>query len=167
LISFNVHPADTSTGTVLADIAGHYSLVYAWDASGATIGNWLTYDPVVPFLASLTNLNEMQGFWILMTQADTLDVSGTPVATSSIPLYDNTGGWNLVGYPAITNRDLPGAIPAVVNEIYAYHPGDTLDPWKLFDRDFPIPELNDLTSMTPGWGYWMFVTADSTWNVAY
>lgn len=166
LISFNVHPADTTTGAVLADIAGHYTLVYAWNAS-VTSNNWSLYDAAYPTFATLTNLNELQGFWIFMTQADTLDVSGTPVPTSSIPLYDNAGGWNLVGYPSITNRTLPGAMPAEVNEIYAYHPLDTLDPWKLFDRDFPYPELNDLTTLTPGWGYWMYLTADTTWNVAY
>ena len=167
LISFNVHPADTATGAVLADIAGHFTLVYGWDASGTTAGNWLLYDAAVPFLADLTNLSELQGYWIFMTQADTLDVIGTPLPTSSIPLYDNAGGWNLVGYPSITNRDLPGAIPAAVNEIYAYHPLDSLDPWKLYDRDYPIPELNDLTVMSPGWGYWMLVTTDATWNVGY
>ena len=50
LVSFNLHPANTATGTVLADIAGHYDLVYAWDASGAhsSAGNWLRYDPVLP-----------------------------------------------------------------------------------------------------------------------
>ena len=50
LVSFNLHPANTATGTVLADIAGHYDLVYAWDASGAhsSAGNWLRYDPSVP-----------------------------------------------------------------------------------------------------------------------
>ena len=170
LVSFNIHPVDGSTTAVLSSISGNFSLVYAWDASGAhaSSGNWLLYDPLVPsFLNSLTSLSEGQGFWIQMTAADTLEVTGNIVTASSIALYDNTGGWNLVGYPSITNRALPGAIPAETNEIYAYHASDTLDSWKLFDRDFPIFDLNDLTTLTPGWGYWMFVTGDSTWNIAY
>ena len=101
-----------------------------------------------------------------MTQADTLDVSGTIIATSSISLLDNVGGWNLVGYPSNTNRDLPGAITAASTLVYAYHASDTSDTWKLFDRSVP-PLLNDLKEMTPGWGYWIFVTADSTWSVGY
>ena len=167
LISFNLHPTNTATDVVLADIAGHYDLVYAWDASGATIGNWLKYDPAFPFLSTLTTLNETQGFWIHMTVADTLDVSGAIVPTSTISLWNNVGGWNLMGYPSNTNRSLPGAITAETNELYSYHPTDVTDPWKLFDRDFPIPELNDLQTMTPGWGYWIYVTADSTWSVGY
>jgi hypothetical protein len=169
LVSFNLHPANTAIGSVLANIAGHYDLVYAWDASGAhsSAGNWLRYDPAFPFLSTLTNLDETQGFWIHMTTADTLDVTGTIVANSSISLLDNVGGWNLVGYPSNTNRSLPGAITTETNFVYSYHPSDVIDPWKLFDRDFPIPELNDLQTMTPGWGYWMYVTADSNWSVGY
>jgi len=167
LVSFNLHPTDTAIGAVLADIAGHYDLVYAWDATGGTPGNWLKYDPAFPFLSSLTTLNENQGFWIHMTVADTLDVSGTIVPTSTISLWDNAGGWNLVGYPSNTNRSLPGAITAETNQLYSYHASDVADPWKLYDRDIPIPELNDLQTLSPGWGYWMYVTADSTWSIGY
>ena len=51
LVSFNVHPTNTATEVVLANISGHYDLVYAWDATGGHIGNWLKYDPAYPFLS--------------------------------------------------------------------------------------------------------------------
>ena len=167
LVSFNLHPTDTATGTVLADITGHYDLVYAWDASGAhsSAGNWLRYDPALPFLSTLTTLNETQGFWIHMTTADTLDVTGTIVATSSVSLLNDVGGWNLVGYPSTTDRATSSTITAEMTLLYAYHASDT-DLWKLYDRN-GLPFLNDLATMTPGWGYWIFVTADSTWSVGY
>ena len=168
LVSFNLHPTNTATEVVLANISGHYDLVYAWDATGghAGAGNWLRFDPLTPFLATLTTLTETQGFWIHMTAADTLNVSGTIVATSNISLLDNVGGWNLVGYPSTTTRALPAAIPTEATLIYAYHAADTSDLWKLYDRN-GLPFLNDLANLTPGWGYWVFVTADSTWGVAY
>ena len=170
LISFNVHPADTATGAVLADIAGHYSLVYAWDASGSTPGNWQRYNPGIPFGNTLNNLDETRGIWINVTVADTLDVVGTPVPTSSIPLLDNTGGWNLVSYPSAAALALPDALSlhgvgTNFTLIYAYHAAETTDPWKLFTRNIPFG--SDLTQMTPGWGYWIYATADCTWNVSY
>ena len=113
LVSFNVHPADTTVASVLASLSGSYDLVYAWDASGAhsSGGNWMKYAPSAPAYAnSLTNLNETMGFWIHMTAADTLDVSGIVPVTTSVSLSTNAGGWNLVAYPASVNRALPAAL---------------------------------------------------------
>ena len=172
LVSFNVHPANTSPAAVLSSIAGNYDLVYTWDATGAHAGsgNWLKYDNIPYSPDSLTALDETMGFWIHMTAADTLDVSGTTPTTTNIPLYIGAGGWNLVGYPSSANRSLPGAlfdhgVDADFSLIYAYHAGET-DVWKLFDRTTPI-FANDLTQLTPGWGYWVKVNADKTWNVNY
>jgi hypothetical protein len=172
LVSFNVHPADTSIAAVLSSIAGNYNLVYAWDATGAHSGsgNWLKYDPGVPFGNSLTNLSETTGFWIHMTAADTLDVVGSiPVATN-ITLSTGAGGWNLVGYSSAGSSSLPAALSdhgvTDFTMVYAYHASDTTDPWKLFDKSAPS-WVNDLTDMAPGWGYWVYVTSTSTWHVEY
>lgn len=173
LVSFNVHPEDDSTATVLADIDGSYDLVYAWDATGAssTSGNWLKYDNVPASPDTLLYLNETIGFWIHMTEANTLDVYGYPPPSSTnIDLLDNVGGWNLVGYPGSGNLALPGALEehGVTNFslVYAYDVTDIADPWKLFDISAP-GYVNDLTTMKPGWGYWIFVLNDQTWNVPY
>ena len=174
LVSFNVHPTDTSPAAVLADIAGHYDLVYAWDATGAhsSSGNWLKYDPAVPpFLNSLTILDEQMGFWIHMTVADTLDVVGSAPVSTEIELLDNTGGWNLVSYASISNRALPGALEehgvgTDFSLVYTYQASEPGDPWKLFDRSAP-PFLNDLTQLTPGRGYWVKVNADHTWTILF
>ena len=166
LVSFNLHPLSTDIATVLADIAGHYDLVYAYDSTGAhaSSGHWMMYDPSAPFGNTLTTLDETMGFWIHVTTADTLDVVGGVVGTSSIALWDNAYGWNLVGYPSATVRTLPDAITAQSTMVYAYHAAET-NPWSLFDRSQPFG--NTLTSLTPGWGYWIFVTADNTWSVGY
>lgn len=92
LVSFTVHPEDTSIATVLSSISGNYDLVYAWDAMRAS-NNWLIYDPSMPpFLNSLTLLDETMGFWIHMTAADTLEVTGMVPVTTTIQLYTNGGG---------------------------------------------------------------------------
>jgi hypothetical protein len=174
LVSFNLHPADTSIAAVLSSIAGQYDLVYAWDATGGHTtgsGNWVKYDPAVPYGNSLSNLDESIGFWIHMTSARTLTVTGTAPATTGIALLDNVGGWNLVGYPSAVNSSLPGALSdhgvgTDFRLVYSYRAVDTGDPWKLYDR-IGAPYANDLTEFVPGWGYWVSVSADHTWSVEY
>jgi hypothetical protein len=171
LVSFRVHPESTSTASVLADISGKFNLVYAWDATGGHpgSGNWLKYDPGQPVGNSLTNLDETMGFWIYMTQVDTLDVSGTKPATTNISLSTAAGGWNLSGYPS----DDAGTMPAALNDhgvgtdwsiVWAYHAAEA-DQWKKYDPTAPVG--NDLAALTSGWGYWIEVTANHTWHVEY
>ena len=166
LISFYVHPQNTDIEVVLASIDGHYDLVYAWDATN-TSDNWLKFDPGVPYGNSLDTLDETMGFWIHMTAADTLDVTGSVSEITPISLSDNAGGWNLVGYPSAANSDLPDVLNGIdFTLVYAYHANDSTDPWKLFDIAAP-DWANDLTELSPGWGYWIWVNADETWNVPY
>ena len=171
LVSFNVHPTDTSVAAVLSSIAGKYDLLYAWDATGASSnnGNWLKADNIPMSSDTLLALDETMGFWIHMTSAGTLLVSGSMPSTTAIPVWDNAGGWNLVGYPSAVD----GALPAVLGDlgtdyslVYSYRAADTGDPWKVFDRTAP-PYGNDLFSLQPGWGYWIKVNADHTWNVVF
>jgi uncharacterized repeat protein (TIGR02543 family) len=174
LVSFDLHPVDTSIAAVLSSIDGKYNLVYAWDATGASSGsgNWLKYDPTgQAYQNSLHNLDEKMGFWIHMTAGGTLQVTGTVIVSSSIDLWDNVGGWNLVGYPSTAARLLPGALQQYnvgtdFSLVYAYHANDAAPQWKLFDREAQ-PYANDLTQLTPGWGYWIKVNADHSWSVNY
>jgi hypothetical protein len=111
------------------------------------------------------------GFWIHMTAPDTLEVVGSAPTTTDIQLLDNTGGWNLVSYPALANRALPEVLEqhgvgTDFSLVYAYHANESTDPWKLFDSGLP-PFLNSLTELSPGWGYWVKVNADHTWDVQF
>jgi hypothetical protein len=171
LVSFNVKPASTAIATVLSSIADKYDLVYAWDA-GAASNNWMKYSPTAPeYSNSLNNLDEKMGFWIHMTAAGTLNVVGSVPVTTTISLLTAGGGWNLVGYPSSVDRDLPAALSdngvgADFSLIYAYHASETTDPWKLFSLTAPV-WANDLTKLSPGWGYWVKVSTDHTWSVKY
>ncbi len=169
LVSFNLHPLNTGIASVLSSLSGSYSLVYAWDAS-ASSDNWLTYDPAAPAYANTLNvLDEKMGFWIKMTAAGTLVVSGNPLLTTDVPLSTTAGGWNLVGYPASAAGSLPEilsdhGVGSDFSTVYAYHAADSADPWKKFLPDGPA-YANDLTSLAAGWGYWIYVTASHTWDV--
>ena len=163
LVSFNLMPTDPAIATVLNSLAGNYDLVYAWDAQAS---NWLKYAPNVGYGDTLTELDETSAFWIRMTAADTLVVSGTVPTTTDIPLYT---GWNMVGYPSADPLALPGAfsdhgVGTDFSLVYAYHAADS-DVWKKYDRTAPIG--NDLLELVPGYGYWVQVSANHTWVVGY
>jgi hypothetical protein len=165
LVSFNILPTSSAITDVLATIAGNYSLVYAWNA---TTSSWMKYDPGVPYATTLTSLDEKMGFWIKMTMADTLDVSGSAPISTNLALKT---GWNLVGYPSQTNLALPDAfslhgVGTDFTLVYAYHASDTGDPWKKYDTSAPVYN-NDLTQLAPDYGYWVKVGGAHTWDVSY
>ena len=165
LVSFNLHPASTAILDVLTSVAGNYSLVYAWNA---TSGSWMKYDTVAPpFSNTLSTLDETQGFWIKITTADTLEVSGSAPTTSNIALKT---GWNLVGYPKTGTLVLPDVfslhgVGTDFTLVYAYHAAEA-DQWKKFDRTAE-PYVNDLTQLAPDYGYWIKVGGPHTWDVTY
>jgi uncharacterized repeat protein (TIGR01451 family) len=170
LVSFPWHPTSTTIANVLSSVSGKYDLVYAWDATGghSSAGNWMRYAPGIPG-NTLSTLDETQGFWIRMTSAATLSINGTAPTSTSISLLTTASGWNLVGYPSIQTRAMPGAFTSygVTNYslVYAYKASDTSDPWKRYAN--PVVPGNDLTSIVPNYGYWIKVGAASTWTVGY
>jgi hypothetical protein len=174
LVSFDLVPTSTAIADVLSSISGKYDVVYAWDASGAhsTKGNWVKYAPADPAYANtLDSLDQSMGFWIHMNAGATLRVAGTAAPTTTIPLATNAGGWNLVGYPSAGNIPLPDALSghgagADYSLVYAYHAYDTGSQWKRYDQLGPAYG-NTLTGMSPGWGYWVKVSAAHDWVVSY
>ena len=168
LVSFNVIPVSRAITDVLSSLAGHYDLAYAWNAPGQT---WLKYDDIAMSTDTLSHVDDTLGFWIhITTTAPTLTVYGqVPATTTNITLSGAGSGWNLVGYPSQATRALPVALSdhGVGNFtlVYAYHASDTSDPWKLFDRNATYS--NDLTELSPGWGYWIQTTMTNTWTIDY
>ena len=171
LVSFAVEPGSTAIADVLNSIDGNYDLVYAWDASGAHsgAGNWVKYVPGAGYGNTLTVLDDKTGFWIHMTAADTLEVTGALPVTTNIPILIGASGWNLVGYPSDDSGTLPAILSSLGTDytlVYAYHPADSTDPWKLYDRT-GATYANDLAALDAGWGFWIKVSAAHTWSVTY
>ena len=165
-MSFNLIPDDDSIEVILADILEDVILVYAWDATKE--GSWMRYVPLAGFGNSLAVLDNTMGFWINMKKDVTLTVTGTQPTDTNIALYE---GWNLIGYPARNGVAIPDALTAIDDKydlILAYKAFDTEDPWKLYDPDAPN-YANDLATMAPGWGYWIYITETTAfdWSIPY
>ena len=166
LISFKVHPSNTAIASILSSISGNYDLVYAWNASSSSSDKWLIYDPAASYGNTLTTLDNTQGFWVHMTAADDLVVSGTIPTSTSLSLFT---GWNLIGYPSNSDGTLPTVLSALGTNyslVYGYDSSNSSAPWLLYDRT-GATYANTLTRLQPGWGYWIKTSADATLTITY
>jgi len=155
LISIPLMPEDTSITSLLSSINGNYSIVWAYNASD-TIDHWKKYDPVAPFGNDLTSVVPGEGYWIMMTNNDTLPITGT--APESIDLKN---GWNLIGYNSLVSQPITDALFSIDGNysiVWAYNASDSTDHWKKYDPGAPFG--NDLSMMEPGKGFWIMMTSE-------
>jgi len=152
LISLDVLPADNSVAAVFASLTPG-NLQYVTGFNGVS----LLYDPNgLPFLNTLTHIEQGAGYWVKVQVAENLVVNGIPIA----PTYkkDLSAGWNLVGYlPAAPQGPATyfASLIATANLQYVTgFDGGNL----LFDPNGP-PFLNTLTVLENGRGYWVRVNS--------
>jgi hypothetical protein len=148
LVSFYVEASDMSAATVLAPISS--SLLQIKNLTSS-------YDPSIPsFLNTLSSLSVKDGYWLKVSSDVSLDVDGTVPSGASISVKS---GWNLVGYPRSSGESAAGELTSL---------GSTIVQIKNLTSSYDpsIPSfLNTLSTMVPGSGYWLKVTADGTWTV--
>lgn len=152
-------PQDRTPGGVFGALAGGFTRVYAYDACDPS-DPWKLYDPADAGASDLTSLDEQAGFWIEATGAGSLPTPGTQPVVSTIHLC---AGWNLVGYPLAQPRGVATALSSIAgrySRVFGYDPADPADPWEVYDVAVPS-WANDLVTMQPGRGYWIYATADA------
>lgn len=108
---------------------------------------------------TLTALSPNTGYWIHVTQAQTLDLSGPP-ASGALEIGE---GWNLVGFPGLRRAELEvndiqsvfrGATP-VVRQVWTYDATPSVQAFIGYDT-VANPPLFDLVDLVPGAGYWVY-----------
>ncbi|MCD6518815.1 MAG: DNRLRE domain-containing protein, partial [Anaerolineae bacterium] len=158
MVSLPVCPQETSIETLLHPIADKLIRVWAFDAAD-TSDPWKLYEPGGNE-NDLTELSPEQGYWLEMADEAILTVIGLPCATRSIPLHT---GWNFVGYPRLAERgmaSITNTANGAVELVWHYAAQDTADPWKRYSPSIP-PWANDLSTFSPGKGYWILANRDS------
>jgi len=149
LISWNVDTPEDDLQTLLAPIWDCVEVVMGFEQGGKT------YDPDLPEFSTLWSIDHFHGYWVKMSCADTLYLTGTPIAaTTPINL---TAGWNLVSYLPNEADSTPHALYSIVDTSLIVALGfdggaQTYDP--------SLPEYSTLPVMQPGFGYWLKVYGD-------
>jgi hypothetical protein len=106
---------------------------------------------------SLTDLDPYNGYWIYMSEAATLDVSGTEIP-DSMPL-SLCERWNLISYLPNGSLPVPEALYSI-DEQYTVVLG--FDGGGLSYYTDLEPEMNSLQQMSPTFGYWVRATEATT-----
>ncbi len=155
LISIPLVITDTAPSNVFASIAGRYDMAMQYDAF-ASNARWKVYQPALASqTGGLDSVDLRYGLWLRATEPCTLTVSGLPITTpAEIPLIT---GLNLIAYPSLQAREVSDALGSIAGKyvrVYTYQASQPESPWLLYDFTVP-PELNSLTRMTPGAGYWI------------
>jgi hypothetical protein len=153
LISLPLEQSDESIDQVLSSITGKWDYIRTYDA---LTGTWESNSSYMPYqLNDFSALNHKQGFWINITEpgGTILTCSGYDPPSTTISLY---AGWNLVGYPSLTNEIVGNALWGTgADKVMVC---DTSEPYH-------IKDVGPTYLMKPGEGYWVHVPADSTWIV--
>jgi hypothetical protein len=168
MISIPVNQTDTILEEVLKYIDGNYLAVQWFNTSDST-DPWKHYHIDKIGMNDLSNINRQMGIWILMKSDDVLPIFGQLPIPMSINI-DLKAGWNFVGYPSLITRiagngsgEAFESISAFIDMVQYYDAFDPSNPWKAWDPG--TYSQDDLIEIKPGYGLWIHVTGDCTWNV--
>jgi hypothetical protein len=155
LISIPFQPSNTAMGTVLSGIANKYSIV--WGEFNPETSAWKNYNPLKT-VNSLATMEPNKGYWINVSEACTMTISGALAATKGGSL---STGWNLIGFAGEADTAITTVLSGIANK-YSIVWGEfnpSTSAWKNYN---PLKTVNSLTSMGPGKGYWVNMVENAT-----
>ncbi|MFH1849103.1 MAG: hypothetical protein ABH879_02860 [archaeon] len=161
LISVPAQADNMSSSALLASIPG-FNRAWMYNASDGS--PWKLYNPGgFPFLNTLREVSPDYGYWVSVSGAGSLNVTGSIVTSLDADLV---AGWNLMGYPFTVPRTVSSAFSGLSNfdRAWAYN-SSSGTPWNLYDPD-GMGMLNTLAGLNPTFGYWVRVTSSETWSLS-
>ena len=153
LISLYCRPGNTDINALLSPIAEKITSVWAY-----INGSWKVYDPANPGFNDLEIMDAGTGYWMNCSTG----VSFTVIGIASGNSVNLLNGWNLVGYNSSTSEPIADELASIsgkVVSVWAYINGQ----WKVYDP--ANPGFSDLTTLEPGYGYWIKATEACTWTL--
>jgi parallel beta-helix repeat protein len=159
LISIPRIQSDTNLGTVLSSISGSYDAVQWYNVSDNS-DHWKHNHISKPSnLNDLDSIHHTKGFWIHITEPGGIlfDYSGVqPTENQSINLYK---GWNLVGYPSLSNKNRTAAL----NNITFGNDVDSIWTYDAATQKWEEIGVSDYFEL--GRGYWIHSKVEMVWDV--
>lgn len=152
-ISLPCAPLNTSLAMIMENIEGKWDRIMVYNSTDAD--HWKTFSTLRPeTLNDLHNLNSRIGFWLNVTEAGVVfKFWGNMETSTNIQLH---AGWNLVGYPSLTQRNVTNALA-----------GTGYTSIESFNATAPylMSQIEDSYIMKPGEAYWIKVPSDTVWTV--
>jgi hypothetical protein len=159
LISIPLIQQDETLRKTLEMIDGWYDAVQWYNAIDSS-DPWKHHHISKPSsLNDLTDIEHKMTFWIHITNpGDTIFLyNGTqPTSNQSIPLHL---GWNMVGYPSLTNRNRTAALNNLTFGVEV----DAV--WTFNNANKNWEEVKAGNYFEVGRGYWVHATQECVWEV--
>jgi len=156
LVSFSLQPSSTARTTVLSSLGGSYDIVLGFDASQGGAESYFTAANMAPF-NTLTDLKPLHGYWVHLTTAGTLIITGTPLPSGTILAL--TPGWNLVGYGGTAPEPLATVFGHLNNAVDIALGFDASQGGALsYFTAANMAPFNTLTTLQPNAGYWLHIS---------
>jgi len=153
LVSFPTILTDPSVAAVLSSMAGSYRIVRAFNPASAD--PWMVYDPART-AGDLQYIDNTMAFWIEVTQPGMLDLQGQkPTGTQYVPLR---AGWNLVGFPSYRTDYTVALLKADTG-------ATRVEGFDASNVEYRLRVMQDTELLANGSGYWVYVPADTLWQV--
>ncbi len=151
-MDINGNPITLVDDSAYGDGQSDWDRMCAWDSATQ---RWLKCRKASPASSTLTNLDNTMGFWVHLSSngGDKLLTMGPAIMPSSATVITLNPGWNLIGYPSLTNRTALSIMPPEVSSMAVY---TIVSPY--------VVDTTDLSSVTmsAGNGYWVYATAASS-----
>jgi hypothetical protein len=156
LVSFYCLGLFTDRSAVLSSIDGQYTKIFSYNPYD-TSDPWKSYNPNLPagIVQQLNNMDRMSGYWIYIPTGADLTYEGVNKTSSTITMKT---GWNLIGYPSITTRNINNTLNNISFTIIQRY-NTTSDTWLVYINGSSNNTLNTLDTYV---GYWINVTSDQS-----
>jgi parallel beta-helix repeat protein len=151
---------DEQLENALTQLNGFYEAVQWFNASNSQ-DHWEHYHILKPsHLNDMDEIDHNKGFFIFIDDpiGDIFEFTGNdPLQNQNITMVK---GWNMVGYPSLSNKLRSGALNNLdfgteVDAIWTYNSG--AKKWE---------EVGELNYFVMGKGYWIHTTTDCVWEVS-
>lgn len=150
LISWNLDTYTDDIQTLFAGIMDSLDVALSFENAA------LTFDPDLVQFSTLQQADYLHGYWIRMDGPAELCIVGTPVDPET-PIELNAN-WNLASYLPTQSDDIENALNSIFED---FQVGLGFDNGGLV-YDANHPELATLTTLSPGFGYWLRLTQPAT-----
>jgi hypothetical protein len=152
LISIPLEQSNPLREIVLQTIEGNYKAIQTYHAGSSK--PWLHWHSEKPMeMNYIDEVDHIRGYYIKMTNADSLVVVGKVRETTLISLKE---GWNLVGYPYLQTQTRDSALSSILGSF------DKVQDYNSATKTYGF--LDSLDTMSPGMGYWIHATEECIWS---
>jgi hypothetical protein len=159
LISIPFFQSDTKISSVFSSISGSYDAVQIYNSSDLTDPWKHNNNQKLVHFNDLNQVDHTQGIWIHITEPSgvILECPGSVFSSDAqIPIFP---GWNLVGYPSLTNRNRTNTL----NNLLFGPDIDTI--WTYDSQSGLWNEIDEPDEFEAGRGYWVHSLVTKTWSV--